>query len=90
MYTNFILGSGTFENETKPPSYMYSNRDDTSPSDSSWTLPSPLGHNEENPKQTDKFTSYEELRRRNRNQWMNTGKQKPFSSTPPQVIHTFV
>lgn len=51
-------------------------QDDVGGHKPSFTMPNPLGLQDENTKSSDKYTSYEELRRRNRNQWM-TPKQKP-------------
>jgi hypothetical protein len=77
----------TFHVEMPKSATTVSRDNTTSGSNTSWTRPSPLGLSDDETKQSDRFTSYEELRRRNRNQWLNAGQHPPVSSQRPQVCH---
>ena len=89
LYLVYYIESSFPDYPAKTPTL--SSRDDTSvASDRSFTMPSPLGLYEDNTQQTERYTNYEELRRRNRNQWMTAGQRQPATGQREEVWQIFI
>lgn len=76
----FFFSELGFFDESKP----YSSQDDIG-RDRSFKMINPLAIQDDDNKPTDGNISYEELRRRNRNQWMTSSQRQPNQNSKLQV-----